>query len=1260
MNRLPYALLLLIVLSVTSTAHATNFAWVSPLGGSFHTAGNWSPAGGPPDDGDDVAIFGFSSTMTVSFASDVLNDRLDMTANSGAVTFDLNGRAYTLDGSLAGQSLLVGSQTGDNADLILTDGNVFAQQDIRVGDAVGSDGTLVAGMDSILTTSQQVLIGRNGTGRLEVNGGFVQSAITTIGSQAGSSGELLVTGPASVYVNSNATGSGFVIGSLGQANVTVSGGGQLNAATAVVGAAAGGAGGNVTITGSGSLWTSTAAVTVGDLGMGTFELLDSAVAQSSSLVIGKRAGGNGTVTIQGSGSVFPPSVEPLWNISGSLTIGELGTGTLNVLGGGRLTAGGNVTIGTTSGGTGSFNLGGIGSVSMHQTGNTTLTIGSAVGSTGTLTFRSGGEYQTGTGLTRINATGVVNDEVQPGINVTREFIVNGDLLVDAGLINLPESRMLGPTPATVNIINGGRVMANFYGAPDGGTVNVVGSGSLLQAAGFASRISLTDGTQLNVTGGGRVDGRVVADGDIRIDGTGSRWTNGGDSILGVSGSPNLTVSNGATAVVTSLEVPSFQASPGSSEINVTSGGQLTASRLLFGNAPVATGLHHTTVNINGAGSRVTIDNGLPGQTSHLGSSSDQSATVNVQSGAMLTTGAQTLQINPTGHLSVDGGTLTLNGPLVVNGGSVAVNSGALMPATGSSITVQAGGIVNVIGSTSINQTNLTVSDAASQFNVTGSLSGGNGGTTTTLAGGTINAATFSMAGGGLLTGHGSVRGRVIVSDSSTTIAAGGGELRLGDPNNPLSIFVLGTLDVGTSALTLLSADRGDINNTNISGGTLTAANGIRMFASGTLSGNGTVNAALTNDGAITPSGTNGLTFGGIINGSGTGIAGTKLIFADGGGFLGAGSVDADIDSRPGSLITATGTLALGKGTSPDGFGLGGNLEVGSHSVTLNDADEALILSTGRATIQGGLLRSGNGLRIESVAGISSGRLDGSGIVRGDVNNHGTIAPGNSVGQLVFEHNLVHHIDGVLEIELGGTSSGSSDSLMLLGDLNLAGKLIVSAVGSYLPFPGDQFQIVDIAGSRSGEFDGISQGGLAGQIGQRQLYLSYAGGDGNDIVLSTRSAADFDQDGNLDCRDVDALVMEIVQGTNTGIFDLNHDRFVTVADLGSWLTEAGAVNLASGNPYLPGDANLDGFVDGSDFIIWNSNKFTSANGWCRADFNADGFVDGSDFIIWNAHKFTSSETLVAVPEPGGCGITMLCFVVLWVCGHCTERSSPIVA
>jgi hypothetical protein len=54
---------------------------------------------------------------------------------------------------------------------------------------------------------------------------------------------------------------------------------------------------------------------------------------------------------------------------------------------------------------------------------------------------------------------------------------------------------------------------------------------------------------------------------------------------------------------------------------------------------------------------------------------------------------------------------------------------------------------------------------------------------------------------------------------------------------------------------------------------------------------------------------------------------------------------------------------------------------------------------------------------------------------------------------------------------------------------------------------------------------------------------------------------------------------------------------------------------------PGDFNLDGNTDGTDFGIWNSNKFTANNRWDRGDANFDGVVDGTDFGIWNSYKFT---------------------------------------
>ena len=138
----------------------------------------------------------------------------------------------------------------------------------------------------------------------------------------------------------------------------------------------------------------------------------------------------------------------------------------------------------------------------------------------------------------------------------------------------------------------------------------------------------------------------------------------------------------------------------------------------------------------------------------------------------------------------------------------------------------------------------------------------------------------------------------------------------------------------------------------------------------------------------------------------------------------------------------------------------------------------------------------------------------------------------------------------------------------------------------------------------------------------------------DIVEPLGVDGDFDDDGDYDCADVDALVAEIVAGSNTGVFDLNADGSVNGTDLTDWLAEAGAANgLPGGAAYPQGDANLDGSVDVTDFNVWNSSKFTNTAAWCSGDFNADGVVDVGDFNIWNSNKFTGPGAGV-VPEPSG--------------------------
>ena len=73
--------------------------------------------------------------------------------------------------------------------------------------------------------------------------------------------------------------------------------------------------------------------------------------------------------------------------------------------------------------------------------------------------------------------------------------------------------------------------------------------------------------------------------------------------------------------------------------------------------------------------------------------------------------------------------------------------------------------------------------------------------------------------------------------------------------------------------------------------------------------------------------------------------------------------------------------------------------------------------------------------------------------------------------------------------------------------------------------------------------------------------------------------------------------------------------------------------------IPGDANRDGKVDGSDVTILAGNWQVGVDGtvvadWTMGDFNNDGKVDGSDVTIlagnWQA---VVTSAAASVPEPG---------------------------
>ncbi len=180
------------------------------------------------------------------------------------------------------------------------------------------------------------------------------------------------------------------------------------------------------------------------------------------------------------------------------------------------------------------------------------------------------------------------------------------------------------------------------------------------------------------------------------------------------------------------------------------------------------------------------------------------------------------------------------------------------------------------------------------------------------------------------------------------------------------------------------------------------------------------------------------------------------------------------------------------------------------------------------------------------------------------------------------------------------------------------------------------QTTELAFDNSGSFGEIDE--LVGvTLPAAGEYFIRVNGLQNDVqlyrldVFNNSFAGDFDNDGLFSCNDIDALVGEVATGSSDPQFDLDGSGAVDVDDVSSWLAIAGGANLPSGNAFNPGDANLDGDVNGADFLIWQGNNFSEASGWCQGDFSADGFVNGTDFLVWNDFKFTSAD-VSAVPEP----------------------------
>jgi T5SS/PEP-CTERM-associated repeat protein len=474
-----------ISLSAASWAGAqsvSNWNAAAPGDGSFSNGFVWNPAGSPGTTGE-ARFNSANSAYTVTFTTDPTNVR--MRVGNDHVVFDLNGHTYNLTATDTGTPsiMVAGSTFGDDALLTIMDGTLAGRHAVIAPAIFQTAAGVVVDTGGALNLAGTFTIGKQLPGSLTIqNGGDVTSTTGVLGESGNGNGLVTVTGAGSTWHN---TGSVYVGG---QAAVD-GGNGTLSITNQ----------GLVDIDGALKLWPGGNVVLDG----GTLKLLISSI---------EFAGGSFTWT-SGTFHTYGLAVDPsglfgdslsvgaakVLKTDGEMIVGDVGTGSLNISGGGHVQTG----VAT-------------GSVGEARIGRGTLSHGTVVVSGGDWTEQ--GEIilaDRGVGSLEINNGGVFCADA----NIGRSPGSNGEALVTGA-----SSRWRVSLGGTAHLIVGGG---------GSGIVNVASGAEV-----FADQMFIALGPESN--------------GTVNVDGPGSELVVDKQLEIGVQGVGSLAVTNGAQIAVLSF------------------------------------------------------------------------------------------------------------------------------------------------------------------------------------------------------------------------------------------------------------------------------------------------------------------------------------------------------------------------------------------------------------------------------------------------------------------------------------------------------------------------------------------------------------------------------------------------------------------------------------------------------------------------------------------------------------------------------------
>lgn len=452
------------------------------------------------------------------------------TTRTSSVTVDGVGSLWN-----STASLFVGM--AGKGDLSITTNGAVSSQDAYVGfEATGDGRVTVDKVGSAWTSRGQLHVGHGGNGWLEVkNGAKVRSVYGGVGVLSTGDGDVSVTGGGSEWINSadlvvgdagtgtlditlagavsassgyigkDTTGHGTVtingvgsewtnsqslfVGHSGAALLEISGGGKATSASGFIGYDNGTRSAKATITGEGSIWTNTGSLQIGHLGTGVLEITGKGLVSNTTGIIGDGATGHGTVTVSGAGS--------LWTNTLDLNVGESGRGFLNIFGAGKVTNA-YANIGHQAAGEGSVSVQGAGStweiannLSVGSSGQGSLEIGA--GSTVTAATSFIGHEESGVGEVTVSGNGTTwtnTGDLHVGYSGKGTFDMTGGKTSDlTGYLGYNET---GVGTATIFSGTWRNSTALYVGYEGKGTLNLTGDGVVEVGASGTGTLTLAN------------------------------------------------------------------------------------------------------------------------------------------------------------------------------------------------------------------------------------------------------------------------------------------------------------------------------------------------------------------------------------------------------------------------------------------------------------------------------------------------------------------------------------------------------------------------------------------------------------------------------------------------------------------------------------------------------------------------------------------------------------------------------------------------